>query len=201
MIIMSKGAPGVRYAEIERESRGMRVSVVLDFDGGTVRDVSTGSPILDEWLRQFAFFGQFNLGLQMSADRPVHDHQLLTEIGLALGQAIRECLEETRDLERSASWTSPVEDALVLVALDLGNRTYFSWNLEPGREVIAELSAQSLRELFRAMADEGRFTLHVHQMSGSNANNLFESVFRGLGRALHEAAIQVDRTGETRARR
>lgn len=179
----------------------MRSSVVLDFDGGTHRDVSTGSPILDFWLRQFAYYGQFNLGLQVTSDRPMHCHQLCVEVGLALGHAIRECLEDSRDIRRMASTHAVVEDALMLVAIDLGGRSHFSWDVNPGRETIAEISSQSARELFAALCDEGRMALHVRQESGVNANNVLESVFRGLGRSLHVAAELVDRSGGNGSRR
>src|SRR5512141_1850290 len=116
---MNKATPGVRYAEMERETRATRVHVVLDLDGGTRRDISTGIHFFDHMLTEMAFHGQIDVGVVAEGDLEVDDHHTAIDVGFVLGQAIAQTLEMNEGITRFGSATVAAEDALVMASLDL----------------------------------------------------------------------------------
>src|SRR5579862_7349374 len=116
---MSKATPGVRYAEVERETKATRVQVVLDLDGGSRRDISTGIHFFDHMLSEMAFHGQIDVGVIAEGDLEVDEHHTAVDVGIAIGQAIALAMESDDSIIRFGSSTVACEDALVLVALDL----------------------------------------------------------------------------------
>lgn len=184
---MGKGSPGIRYAEVERDTDSTKVQVVLDLDGGTRRDVTTGIASFDQLLKLMALHGSFDLGITVEADSGVDDTPIVSEVGAALGMALRIALNESGAATHSVSFHEPVGDALVLSALDLTGRGQLVFNAEFDRERIGALATQSLEEFFRSFASECSATLHIHKVCGSNDHAVAESMFRGLGRCLRES--------------
>lgn len=190
-LAMSKGAPGVRYAEVERDTDATRVQVVLDLDGGTRRDITTGIAVFDQMLKLFAQHGALDLGITVEADADVDDTPIVSEVGAAVGMALRIALADSGSSTRSTSFSEPVGDALVLMAVDLGGRGQMVFNVEFSREKIGTLSTQNLKEFLRAFASESGATLHVHKFFGENDHSVAESIFKGLGRCLREASASA----------
>jgi imidazoleglycerol-phosphate dehydratase len=199
---MSKSAPGVRYAEVDRESTETRVHVVLDLDGGTRGDINTGIGFFDHMLAQLAFHGRINLGISAEGDLKVDDHHTVEDVGIVLGQALAQALDQGDPIVRYASNHTPMDDALVLAAVDFSGRGHLFWDVEFGRERIGDLSTECVREFFRALAQHGKMTLHVRKVAGENDHHVCEAVFKSVARVVHEATRKSDRrgTGSTKGR-
>lgn len=191
---MSKGARGIRYAEVERETRETRVQVVLDLDGGTRQDVSTGVPFLDHMLTLMAFHGRFDLGVTAEGDLQVDDHHVVEDVGIVLGQAIRAALAETESFARYGSSALPMDESLVLVAVDVSGRGAVYFDVAWQREKLGALSTENVREFLKGLATHAGITVHVRKLAGDNDHHVCEAIFKGLGRALREALSPTDRT-------
>jgi len=191
---MSKTVPGVRYAEYERDTNETHVRVVLDFEGGKRRDVSTGIGFFDHMLELMAFHGYLDLGIQCEGDRHVDDHHTLEDVGIALGHAIGYALNDSSiRIRRYADNHTPMDEALVMCAIDISGRGYLSFDVPFTREKIGEMATECVMEFFRALAVNSGITLHLRKLAGVNDHHLCEACFKAFGRALHEAAHIVDR--------
>jgi imidazoleglycerol-phosphate dehydratase len=194
---MSKGAPQVRYAEVERETTETRVTVVLDLDGGSRRDVTTGISFFDHMLQLFAYHGQMNIGIQAVGDIHVDDHHTVEDVGIVLGKAIRQCLEESDPIARYASVHQVMDEALVLVAIDISGRGQFHHDLSFARPTVGSLATENVREFFRALSQHAGITIHIRKIAGDNDHHVIEACFKGFGRALREAVTYSDRAGNS----
>ncbi|CAN5475035.1 imidazoleglycerol-phosphate dehydratase HisB [soil metagenome] len=194
---MSANAPGVRYAEIYRETAETRIEATLDFDGDSRRDrskdIKTGIGFFDHMLQQLAFHGNVALGLQAEGDLHIDDHHTIEDCGIVLGQAISEALAGDEPIVRYASNHTPMDEALVLCAIDVSGRGILGWNVEWKREEIGDMATECVREFFRALAVNARITLHIHKIAGENDHHVCEAIFKAFGRALNEATRQTDR--------
>jgi imidazoleglycerol-phosphate dehydratase len=192
---MSKATPGVRYAEVERETRETRVQIVLDLDGGTRRDISTGVGFLDHMLTLFAFHGCVDVGIEAEGDLQVDDHHTVEDVGIVLGQAIREALEGGDSIERYGNASVPMDEALVLAAIDVSGRGQLFYDLKFRRDKLGDLSTENVREFFRAVAMHSGITLHLRMLAGENDHHICEAAFKAFGRALHQAVRATERRG------
>jgi imidazoleglycerol-phosphate dehydratase len=189
---MSKG---VRYGEFERETTETRVNIVLDLDGGTRRDISTGIGFFDHMLTQLAFHGQMDVGINAEGDLHVDEHHTVEDVGIGLGRAIREALKESEQIIRYGSNHTAMDDALVLVAIDISGRGQLHYDVPFSRTSLGELATETVREFFGALATNARMTVHIHKVVGINDHHVCEAIFKGFGRALHEATRPIDRRG------
>lgn len=194
MNVMAKNSTSVRYAEVDRETAETSIHAVLDLDGGTRRDISTQVGFFDHLLQQMAFHGQFDLGLSVEGDLHVDDHHTVEDVGIVLGRALREAMH-SEPIERYASVHSPMDEALILVAIDLSGRGVLTFDCPFRREKIGELSTECIREFFRAFCAHGGVTLHIHRICGENDHHVAEAIFKGVGRALHAATRRTERRG------
>jgi imidazoleglycerol-phosphate dehydratase len=195
---MGRGTPEIRYAEVERETRETRVQVVLDLDGGSRQDVTTGIGFLDHMLCLVAFHGKLNLGIKAEGDLQVDDHHTVEDVGIVLGKAFREAVHESEPVVRYGSVHQVMDEALVLCALDISGRGHYHHNIEFKRERLGELSTESIHEFFRAFCLHGGVTMHFQYLAGVNDHHLAEAMFKGFGRALHVATrIQERPNGAT----
>jgi len=192
---MSKEAPGVRYAEIFRETSETRIQVVLDLDGGTRRDITTGIGFFDHMLAQLAFHGQMDLGISAEGDLHIDDHHTVEDVGIVLGNALAQALDQSDAIERYGSNHTPMDEALVLVAVDFSGRGGLYYDVGFTRDKIGDLSTECIREFFRALASHGGITLHLRKVTGSNDHHICEALFKGLGQAVHQATRRTDRRG------
>ncbi|MBS1706133.1 MAG: imidazoleglycerol-phosphate dehydratase HisB [Armatimonadetes bacterium] len=189
---MSKGTPQVRYAEVERETRETRVRVVLDFDGGTRRDISTGIGFLDHMLGLMAFHGQFDIGVQADGDLMVDDHHTVEDVGIVLGKAMRQALAESDPIERYGDSALPMDEALVLVALDISGRGHLFYDCTYRADRVGGLSTQNIQEFFRSLCLHGGLNVHIRQLAGENDHHIAEATFKAFGRALRNAVKRIE---------
>ena len=190
----NRSTRGVRYGEADRETTESCVHAVLDLDGGTRRDVSTGISFFDHMLSQFAFHARLDFGVNAEGDLHVDDHHTVEDVGICLGRAIREALLED-PIVRYGSKHAVMDDALILVALDISGRGQLFFDAKFKREKLGDLSTECVKEFFNAVATNGGITLHIRHVAGENDHHICEAMFKGFGLALHEATRNVDRQG------
>lgn len=194
---MAKESTEVRYAEMERESAETRVRVVLDLDGGTRRDIATGIGFFDHMLDLLAFHGQLDLGVQAEGDQHVDDHHTVEDVGIVLGQAIRQAVRDGAPVERYADVSSVMDEALVLVAMDISGRGQLHFEAPFHWSHLGDLATDSIREFFRALSQHAGITLHIRRLAGENDHHLAEAMFKGFGRALYSATRPTNRRGNS----
>jgi len=185
--------PNSRTAEVRRETRETNISLALDLDGVGRYEVSTGIGMLDHMLEQLAKHGLFDLTVAASGDIERDPHHLVEDVGLVLGQALDKALGERRGITRFAHAVVPMDDALVLVALDLSGRGHAVVELTFDREMLGQLPTENLTHMLEAFAREGRLNLHVRALSGKDSHHIAEATFKALARALGAAVRQDDR--------
>ncbi|MBL8060945.1 MAG: hypothetical protein JNK63_09555 [Chthonomonas sp.] len=184
---MSGSSSEVRYAEIAHETAHARVQVVLDLDGGTRRDLTTGIGTLDHLLTQWAFFAGFDLGISCEGNLHLDDQQTVEAIGTALGAALCLALTDTGPIERLGSAHGVTEDACVMVATDLIGNGALGYQVSIKRERLGLLAAESIEVFLLAFARAAKISLHVQQIAGENGHHIAEAIFKGLGQAMAKA--------------
>jgi imidazoleglycerol-phosphate dehydratase len=194
---MSKSAPGVRFAEVDRETKETRIHVVLDLDGGTKQDITTGIGFFDHMLQQLAFHGQFDVGIEAEGDLFIDDHHTVEDVGIVLGQAVRQALESNTGIERYGVAVVPMDEALIQAVVDISGRGGFFTDIEFKREQVGELSTECVREFWKSFANNAGITLHIRRLAGDNDHHIIEGMFKSVGRALRAATTRVDRPGST----
>ncbi|MBS1714974.1 MAG: imidazoleglycerol-phosphate dehydratase [Armatimonadetes bacterium] len=190
---MSKGAPNVRFAEIDRETRNTKVHLVLDLDGGHRCDVATGVSTFDDLLRDMASYAVLDLGVSVEADVAVQDHFVLEDVGAVFGRALRKALDNSDPVVGCGSSHVASADALVLCALDLDGRPHLGWDVAFRRDWIGEMATENVRGFFESVMYGADCSLHVLKLAGANDRHVAEACFRAFGRALHGATRRAER--------
>jgi imidazoleglycerol-phosphate dehydratase len=176
-----------RRATVKRTTTETDVTLTLDLDGTGQADVATGIGFLDHMLELFAHHGRFDLAVRAGGDLHVDGHHTVEDIGLALGQALREALGDKRGIRRYGSFLLPMDEALALVALDISGRPYFVHDLQLSGVRIGEFDGDLTPHFLRSLATQSGMTLHVRLLAGSDAHHIVEAVFKAFARALAEA--------------
>jgi imidazoleglycerol-phosphate dehydratase len=190
---MSKGAPNVRYAEIDRETRHTKIHLVIDLEGGTRRDVSTGIATFDELLTEMARYASLDFGVSVEADVAVDDHYVIEDVGAAFGRAVRVALQDSDPSVGTGHSVLPAGDALVLCAVDVNGRPFLGWDVPFRRDWIGAMATENVQEFFRAFTDSGSFSLHIRKLAGDNDVHVCEAIFRAFGRCLYTATRRAER--------
>jgi imidazoleglycerol-phosphate dehydratase len=197
---IERGAGGAplreRRAEVKRTTSETDISLLLDLDGHGVADVVTGIGFLDHMLVLLAHHGGFDLIVRASGDLDVDGHHTVEDIGLSLGQAVREALGDKRGIRRYGSFLLPMDEALAMVALDLSGRPFFAHDLQLAGVRIGEFDADLTPHFFRSLATQSGMTLHVRLLAGSDAHHIVEAVFKAFARALSQACEQHGRSDQ-----
>lgn len=180
-----------RRSFVNRETRETKVSLDLNLDGSGRYEVSTGIGMMDHMLEQVARHGLFDISVKASGDMERDPHHLVEDLGLVLGRAFNEALGERRGIVRFGHAVVPMDESLVLVALDLGGRPYAGIDLKFERDLLGQLPTENIGHFLEAFAQEGRFNLHVRELAGGNDHHRAEAAFKALARAL-SAAVRID---------
>lgn len=180
-----------RCAEIVRKTAETEISLSLNVDGSGKADVETGVGFLDHMLTLFARHGLFDLTVRCRGDLHVDQHHTVEDVGICLGQALVRALGDKRGIVRYGTFTVPMDEALVMVSLDLSGRAFLVCNLDTSRRFIGSFDAELVPEFFRALSGNALMTLHVRQFAGENGHHIVEAAFKALGRAL-DAATRID---------
>ncbi len=180
-----------RSATINRTTSETDISLTLEIDGSGQADVQTGVGFLDHMLTLFARHGLFDLHVRATGDLHVDMHHTVEDVGICLGMALAEAVGDKRGIVRYGSATVPMDESLVLVALDLSGRPFLACDLALVGRSIGPFDGELIPEFYRAVSSSARMNLHLRQLAGENAHHISEAAFKGFGRAL-DAATRVD---------
>lgn len=187
----------MRTAKLRRTTGETDVAVVLDLDGTGKSEISTGCGFLDHMLTLFARHGRFDLTVQAKGDTWVDDHHTVEDVGITLGDAFAQALGEKRGVTRYGSTILPMDEALILTAVDLSGRGLLCYDLAIPTEKVGTFDTQLVGEFFAAFARRADLTLHVKQLAGTNSHHIIEGAFKSLARSLRTAvAIDPAAAGE-----
>jgi imidazoleglycerol-phosphate dehydratase len=181
----------MRKGVVRRATKETEVEVELDLDGRGVSSISTGIGFLDHMLDLLARHSRINLVLKAKGDLHVDHHHTTEDVGIALGQAVRQALGDMKGITRYADVHVPMDEALTRVALDVSGRPLLVFKTEFLRDKVGTFDTALVQEWFQAFAMNSGLTLHVATLYGSNDHHIAESCFKGLARALR-AAIAID---------
>ncbi len=181
----------MRTAQIIRNTNETRIALTLNLDGSGAADIRTGVGFLDHMLTLFAHHGRFDLALSCDGDIQVDDHHTTEDIGIALGEAFAEALGEKRGIARYGSTILPMDEALVLTALDLSGRACVCFDLPVPAQKVGTFDTELVEEFFRAFARSAAATVHVRLMAGTNSHHIIEGAFKSFARSL-KAAVRID---------
>ena len=177
-----------RQATVERKTKETDIFLRLDIDGNGKGEVDTGIGFLDHMLEGFARHGFFNLEVKVKGDLHVDGHHTVEDVGIVLGQAVKGALGNKTGIRRYGSFILPMDDALVLCAVDLCGRPYVSYECEFPAERIGGLDTELIREFFYAVSYSAGMNLHIKMISGINSHHMAEAMFKSFAKALDEAA-------------
>lgn len=181
----------MREAKISRNTLETKIELDLKLDGSGKININSGIGFFDHMLKAMAFYAGFDLEVSCKGDLYVDTHHSVEDIGLSLGTAFKEALGDKKGIQRFASPITPMDESLVLIAIDISNRPYLVENLKFKSERIGDMETQSFKEFFHAFAMAAAITLHIDVMRGENDHHMIEAVFKGLGRAIKEAVCLV----------
>ena len=177
----------MRSTQIERKTAETDVRLTLSLDGAGRAQIDTGVGFLDHMLTLFAAHGRFDLTVRCAGDTQVDDHHSVEDVGIALGDAVAQALGEKRGIRRYGSMLLPMDEALVLCAVDLSGRSCLRMQAAFPSQKIGTFDTELVEEFFTAFARRAGVTLHLRQLDGTNSHHIAEAMFKALGRALSEA--------------
>ena len=182
----------VRRATVDRTTNETDIKVELTIDGAGGATVDTGIGFLDHMLQLFARHGGFDLTVKAKGDLIVDGHHTVEDVGLALGESLREALGDKRGIRRFGSAVIPMDEALALVAIDLSGRPFLAYDLDLSGVRIREFDADLTAHFFRSLVNQAAATVHVRLLAGTDPHHIVEAVFKGFAKALCAAC---ERTG------
>lgn len=177
----------MRSCEAKRKTAETDITLFLSLDGKGVSEIDTGIGFLDHMLTLFAKHGGFDLRLRCVGDTQVDGHHTTEDIGIVLGNAFREALGDKRGVTRYGSALLPMDDALILAAVDLSGRGFLAYDLPIPVQKVGSFDTELVEEFFRAFATNAKCTLHLRELSGKNAHHIIEGAFKAAARSLRQA--------------
>ncbi len=177
----------VRKADVQRKTNETDIHLSIQLEGEGQYEVSTGVPFLDHMLELFTRHGFFNLSVQASGDIAVDDHHTVEDVGLALGQALRESLGDKHGIRRFGEASVPLDEALVSCVVDLSGRPFLAYNLEIQQERVGNFSTELIHDFFLALTNQVGMNLHLNMTQGRNPHHIIEAGFKAFARALSSA--------------
>lgn len=181
----------MRTAKIERNTAETQILLELNLDGAGKSTVATGCGFLDHMLILFSKHGRFDLSVSCKGDTYVDDHHTVEDIGIALGQAFSQAVGEKRGINRYGSMTLPMDEALILTAVDLSGRCYLGYDLQIPMQKVGSFDTELVEEFFLGFVRNAAVTLHIRQLAGTNSHHIIEGAFKSVARSLRQA-VQVD---------
>ena len=176
-----------RIATVNRETKETKISCTLNLDGTGKYDINTGIGFFDHMLSGFARHGLFDLTLKAEGDLYVDSHHTVEDVGIVLGQAIKEALEEKAGICRYGFFILPMDETLMLCALDLSGRPYFSYDVNLTVDRLGEMDVEMAKEFFYAISYSAGMNLHIKMLSGDNNHHILEAMFKAFAKSLDQA--------------
>ena len=184
----------MRTAEINRKTAETEIAVKLNLDGRGSADISTGVGFLDHMLELFARHGRFDLDVKCTGDTHVDDHHTTEDVGIALGAAFARALGDKKGISRYGSAIIPMDESLILTAVDFSGRSYLGFALDIPTAKVGAFDTELVEEFWRGFVRNANITLHIRQLAGKNSHHIIEGCFKCVARALAQAVAIDERT-------
>ncbi len=179
----------MRTAEINRKTAETDIVLSINLDGSGVSQINTGCGFLDHMLTLFSKHGKFDLNLRCVGDTNVDDHHTVEDVGIVLGQAFKAAVGDKRGINRYGDQILPMDEALILCAVDLSGRGYLNFDMQIPTQKVGTFDTELVEEFFLGFIRNAECTLHFCQLSGSNSHHIIEGAFKAFGRVLREAVV------------
>ena len=187
----------MRSADIDRMTAETDIRLSLELDGRGACDIDTGVGFLDHMLTLLARHRRFDLSVTAKGDNYVDDHHTVEDVGIALGQAFAEALGDKRGICRYGDCTLPMDEALILTAVDISGRDYLGFGLEIPAEKVGTFDTELVEEFWLGFVRNAGITMHIRQLAGKNSHHIIEGTFKSAARSLRQAvAIEKEFAGE-----
>lgn len=178
-----------RYSKIVRKTGETDIALSLGIDGNGKTNIDTGIGFFDHMLNSFARHGLFDLDVKAIGDLVVDCHHTIEDVGIVLGEAIKEAIGDKKAIKRYGSVILPMDDALILCAIDLSGRPYFAYDVGLTVDRVGNFDTEMVKEFFYAVSYGAKMNLHIKMLSGSNNHHIIEGIFKAFAKALDEATI------------
>ena len=178
----------MRNASIERKTAETDIKLTLELDGSGKAEIDSGVGFMDHMLTLFAKHGGFDLQLSCSGDTYVDDHHSTEDMGIALGQAFAKALGDKKGIFRYGDTTLPMDEALILTAVDISGRPFLGWDLPIPCMKVGTFDTELVQEFWTAFVRNAGITMHVREFAGVNAHHIIEGCFKSAARSLKKAA-------------
>lgn len=178
----------MRTAEIERNTLETQISVSVNLDGSGEREFQTSLPFLDHMLDQVARHGLLDITIKAEGDLEIDAHHTVEDIGITLGQAVKEAIGDKKGIRRYGHAYVPLDEALSRVVIDFSGRPGLVYNVDFVRQMVGDFDVDLFHEFFQGFVNHANVTLHIDNLKGDNAHHQIETVFKAFGRALRMAA-------------
>lgn len=187
----------MRNSEIRRDTAETKIYLSLDLDGTGQSEIDTKVGFLDHMLTLFAKHGRFDLTVKCDGDVNVDYHHSVEDIGICLGEAFAEALADKRGITRYGDIILPMDEALIICAVDISGRSYLGYALDIPTEKVGSFDTELVEEFWIAFANNAKLDIHLRQLAGRNSHHIIEGAFKAAGRALRKAvAIDPETSGE-----
>lgn len=177
----------MRTAQITRKTKETDITVVLDLDGTGISDINTGIGFFDHMLTSFAKHAFIDLTVKVAGDLNVDGHHSVEDTGIVIGEALKQAFGDKAGIKRYGSCILPMDETLVLCAVDMCGRPYFNYDLTFTMPRIGELDSELIREFFYAVSYSAAMNLHIKQLDGSNCHHIAEAAFKAFAKAIDQA--------------
>lgn len=181
----------MRTAQITRTTKETDIRLTLNLDGTGKSEIHSGVGFLDHMLTLFAKHGRFDLELTCNGDTEVDDHHSVEDIGIALGQAFEQALGDKRGIVRYGSFILPMDETLILSAVDISGRSYLNYDLHIPTQKVGTFDTELTEEFFLGFVRNANLTLHLKQLEGKNSHHIIEGTFKSFGRTMKQA-VAID---------
>lgn len=181
----------MRTSEIKRDTAETKIALTLNLDGTGESEIDTGCGFLDHMLTLFAKHGRFDLTVKCDGDVEVDDHHTVEDIGICLGKAFSEAVGNKKGIVRYGNFILPMDEALILCAVDISGRDYLSYDLDIPTEKVGTFDTELVEEFMLAFTRNSDITLHIIQLNGTNSHHIIEGTFKCLARTLRQA-VNID---------
>lgn len=176
-----------RKSSIVRETKETQIKLMIRLDGSGRTDIHTGIGFFDHMLNSFARHGFIDLDIDCKGDLEVDCHHTIEDVGIVLGQGIKEALGGKEGIKRFGSFILPMDESLMLCSLDLSGRPYLIFDVNFTEEKVGQMDTAMVKEFFHAIAYGAGMNLHIKELEGGNHHHMIEGIFKAFGRALDEA--------------
>ena len=181
----------MRTAEINRKTNETDIKLSLNLDGTGKSEIDTGCGFLDHMLTLFARHGGFDLTVSCKGDTYVDYHHTVEDIGIALGDTFKSALGDMRGITRYGSFILPMDESLIMTAVDISGRSHLSYDLQIPAQKVGDFDTELAEEFYLGFVRHAAVTLHIKELSGTNSHHIIEGAFKSVARSL-AAAVKID---------